>query len=370
MVIATSCNQTDGFELLFTLFAWYSSGIHRRQDEGHACGHAQSSVPSFNGKSELRRGCSFLLGNHASRNICKILDLSKSHLTREMHSTINKAIGNPRLIRPINTKRNMVRINAGSIRTMIIHGLTVLITQRFKNYRGNKNATHNNNSNGNKNQVKKAEAKVLDVDLDADMDRTLTIFNLNEEVSNKMVELQDSKPSADNTVHPLPPSTVNNMKITRKQSAKFAISNTNSTSKSMSNKKQRLLNKQNFCKRCKNHHSCYMQTAINRKLHKVDNTSMPDLMTEVTALVKNLTGSLPVKLTRIIIDTGCSKTLIKKQYVPNGLSNAKKAMPNTWSTNGGKFNTHYAVQYPLCSTFDYSTTRILIFHGSAMVLCH
>jgi hypothetical protein len=36
--------------------------------------------------------------------------------------------------------------------------------------------------------------------------------------------------------------------------------------------------------------------------------------------------------------------LIKKQYVPNGLSSAKKkAMPITWSTNGGKFNTHYEV---------------------------
>jgi hypothetical protein len=35
--------------------------------------------------------------------------------------------------------------------------------------------------------------------------------------------------------------------------------------------------------------------------------------------------------------------LIKKQYVPNGLRNAKKAMPITWSTNGGKFNTRYEV---------------------------
>jgi hypothetical protein len=103
-----------------------------------------------------------------------------------------------------------------------------------KIYRGNKNATHNNNNNGNKNQVKKAEPRVLDVDLDADMDCTLTIINLNEEVSNKMVELQDSKPSADSTVPPLPPSTVNNMRVTKKQSVTFAIGDTNSTSKSMS----------------------------------------------------------------------------------------------------------------------------------------
>jgi hypothetical protein len=56
---------------------------------------------------------------------------------------------------------------------------------------------------------------VLNVDLDADMDCTLTIINLNEEVSNNTVALQDSKPSADNTVPPLPPSTVNNMKVTK-----------------------------------------------------------------------------------------------------------------------------------------------------------
>jgi hypothetical protein len=78
-------------------------------------------------------------------------------------------------------------------------------------------------------------------------------------------------------------------------------------------------------------------------VHKVDDTSASDLRTEVTALTKNLTGSPPVKLAQVLVDTGCSKTLIKKLYVPNGLSNAKKAMPISWSTNGGKFNTHFEV---------------------------
>jgi hypothetical protein len=133
------------------------------------------------------------------------------------------------------------------------------------------------------------------------MDRTLTIINLNGEVSNKTVQLQDTKPSADNTVPPIPPSTVNNVNVTKKRSVTFAISNTDSTPKSMSNKKRRLLNKHHSCKHCKNHHSCYMQTPISRKLHKVDNTSMLDLTTEVTALVKNLTGSLPVKLARVLL---------------------------------------------------------------------
>jgi hypothetical protein len=102
----------------------------------------------------------------------------------------------------------------------------------------------------------------------------------------------------------------------------------------MSNEKQRLLNKHNYC---------YVQTPISRKLCKVDDTSVLDLMTVVTALIKNLTVSPPVKLAQVLIDTGCSKMLIKKQHVPDGLSTAKKAMPITWSTNGGKFNTRYEV---------------------------
>jgi hypothetical protein len=75
-------------------------------------------------------------------------------------------------------------------------------------------------------------------------------------------------------------------------------------------------------------------------VQKVDDTSVPDLMTEVTSLIKTLTGSPPVK---VLFDTGCSKTFVKTQHVPDGVSNAKKAMPITWSTNGGKFNTHYEV---------------------------
>jgi hypothetical protein len=85
-----------------------------------------------------------------------------------------------------------------------------------------------------------------------------------------------------------------------------------------------------------------MQTPISRKLRKVDNTSMSEFTTEVTALVKNLTGSPPVKLTRVLIDTGCSKTLIKKQYVPNGLS--------SYCQEGYAYYLEYKrweIQYPL-----------------------
>ena len=86
-----------------------------------------------------------------------------------------------------------------------------------------------------------------------------------------------------------------------------------------------------------------MQTPLSRKLKKIDDTSPADLTMEVTALVKNVTGTQPNKLTRVLIDTGCSKTLIKKEFVPNGLEGAKKSVPINWSTNGGTFSTRYEV---------------------------
>jgi hypothetical protein len=292
MVIATSCNQIDDFELLFTLFAWYSSVFHQRRDGRHACGHAQSSVPPFNG----------LEITQYLQNLGRI----EESLNKENAQHNKQGNSKPKAHK---AHKHQKKHGKNQCRKHPNHDHTwadCFDNPKGKNYRGNKNANHNNNNNnnGNKNQIKKVEARVLDVDSDADMDCTLTIINLNEEVSNKTVELQDSKPSADNTAAPLPPSTVNKIRITEKQRVTFATSNTNNTFESMSNKKQRLLYK---------HHFCYMQIPISRKLHKVDNTSMLDLTTDVTALVKNLTGLLPIKLTQVLIDTSCSKTLIKKQ---------------------------------------------------------
>jgi hypothetical protein len=62
------------------------------------------------------------------------------------------------------------------------------------------------------------------------MDQALTIINLNEEVSNTTVDLEDSKPSADTTVPPLPPSTV-------KRSVTFAL-NEQISKNTMSNKNE------------------------------------------------------------------------------------------------------------------------------------
>jgi hypothetical protein len=65
-------------------------------------------------------------------------------------------------------------------------------------------------------------------------------------------------------------------RITEKQSVTFATSDTNNIHL-------------NLC------HFCSMQTPMSRKLQKVNDTSVSDLTTEVTALMENLTGS--VKLT-------------------------------------------------------------------------
>jgi len=90
-----------------------------------------------------------------------------------------------------------------------------------------------------------------------------------------------------------------------------------------------------------------MQTPLSRKLRTVDDTMSADLLTEVTALIKNVTGSLPVKLHRVLIDTGCSKTLVKSVHVPEALRNSKKTLPIQWNTNGGTFKTRHEVQLTL-----------------------
>ena len=198
-----------------------------------------------------------------------------------------------------------------------------------KNFKGNRNAKHNNQA-AKPIHANKAEARVLDVDSDADMDQALTIININDEVRNiDTVQLEVEKSGTDTLlVPPLPSSTV-------KLEGTFDLNKRNTySSKKYSNKKRRLLNK---------NHSCQVQSPISRKLRRVDETSVSDLTTEVTALIKNVTGSAPVKLTRVLIDTGCSKTLIKKKFVPEGLKQTRKIVPIIWSTNGGKFNTRYEV---------------------------
>jgi hypothetical protein len=69
------------------------------------------------------------------------------------------------------------------------------------------------------------------------MDQALTIVNLNEEVSNITVELEDSKPSSDNTVPPLPPSPVNQNNVAEKRSMTFVLGENSRNINSISSKK-------------------------------------------------------------------------------------------------------------------------------------
>ena len=198
------------------------------------------------------------------------------------------------------------------------------------NYKGNKTNNKNNNH-------KKAEARNIEVDSDADMDKQLEIVNV-DEVSDLTLEQKVPKADTNNT-SPSPFSPVNlvpvNVPVKVKKNVRFAIlKRNNCTSQNLSNKKQRLLNKV---------HYCHMQTPLSRKLRKVDDTSQNDLTTEITALIKNVTGTVPNKLTRVLIDTGCSKTLIKKEHIPNGLEGTKKSSPIMWNTNGGKFSTKHEI---------------------------
>jgi len=202
-----------------------------------------------------------------------------------------------------------------------------------KSYKGNKNKANFKNNNNSK----KAEARNMETDSDADMDKQLEIVNIDkEEVSDLTLEHEVPKANTNSTSpSPFSPVNVVPVNVPVKKCVRFAIPKRNqSNSQNLSNKKQRLLNKV---------HYCYMQTPLSRKLRKVDDTSQTDLTTEVTALVKNVTGTQPNKLTRVLIDTGCSKTLIKKQHIPNGLEGTKKSSPIMWNTNGGKFNTKYEI---------------------------
>jgi hypothetical protein len=82
-----------------------------------------------------------------------------------------------------------------------------------------------------------------------------------------------------------------------------------------------------------------MQFPLGGKLRRIPKEDPTNLTTEVSALVKGVSGSPPAKLTRVLIDTGCSKTLIKKEHVPQGLTLIDA--PVNWSTNGGTFSTRH-----------------------------
>ena len=79
----------------------------------------------------------------------------------------------------------------------------------------------------------------------------------------------------------------------------------------------------------------------------VDHTSLSDLLTEVIVYVKHKNSSgeeLAQKLYRVLVDTGCSRSLVKLAKLPEGLFQDKRQVKETiWKTNAGMYTTKYEV---------------------------
>ena len=175
-----------------------------------------------------------------------------------------------------------------------------------------------------KDKANKQEAHVaeaMEVDSDADMDKAIEVLHI-EEDEVRTIRLDT------------------NVLATQVDTNRSYTTSPLTTVKNRSNTKTSSLY-------VKQTHECSMQTPLSRKMRVLDNTTSADLITEVTALIKNVTGSLPVKLHRVLIDTGCSKTLVKSKHVPEALRSSKKTLPIKWNTNGGTFTTKHEVQLTL-----------------------
>ena len=194
----------------------------------------------------------------------------------------------------------------------------------------------------------RAEARntTAETDSDADMDRAIMDLTKHDEVRTGAQEHENVRATktSTNSARPLNGSTVIRISVEEKEGGTLMSIKTKRTSKNISNKKRRLLNKSFVT------HDCCMQLPLGwklRRIEKEDPTTITKLTTEISALVKSVNGAQPRKLPRVLIDTGCSKTLIKKGHVPSGL--ALMDRPLNWSTNGGTFATRYEV--PLTIVF-------------------
>jgi hypothetical protein len=90
-------------------------------------------------------------------------------------------------------------------------------------------------------------------------------------------------------------------------------------------------------------HELFATKTVTRKARYVDNTMPIDLTTEVMAFIKTLTGEIHAKTPKVLIDTGCSKSIINKRVVPQDTLKKKQTKETVWNTNGGSFLTNYSV---------------------------
>ena len=186
--------------------------------------------------------------------------------------------------------------------------------------------------NGGKAKAEARNTEPISVDSDTEMEDAINVLKITEEeVRNTLVE----------QISPTEPITHTKCSLTVSTGLKSPEQNSRnvkkSSSRNISNKKRRLIGKA----------FCHMQTPLSRKLRVVDTTSPTDMTTEISVIVKNVAGSPPFKLHRVLIDTGCSKTLIKKEHVPPKLEPTRTTKQITWGTNGGKFVTHYEIPLTL-----------------------
>jgi len=72
-----------------------------------------------------------------------------------------------------------------------------------------------------------------------------------------------------------------------------------------------------------------------------DTTSTADLVTEVCVVIKNSSDDeKPVKLYKVLVDTGCSCSIVRKDVLPTRLFDSRRTSKETiWNTNGGTFLT-------------------------------
>jgi len=90
----------------------------------------------------------------------------------------------------------------------------------------------------------------------------------------------------------------------------------------------------------------------------MDNTTISDLTTEITVLVRNHSSSEVNKtlesnfnirkltpLNRVLIDTGASRTIVSRHVILAELfENRKSAKETVWKTNGGPFVTKHELE--------------------------
>jgi Retroviral aspartyl protease len=95
------------------------------------------------------------------------------------------------------------------------------------------------------------------------------------------------------------------------------------------------------------HESCEMHVINNiQNLNVPDTTHATGLVLEVSVAIKlsSEDNCQTIMLNKVVIDTGCTKTIIKRNILPGQFFESQKQSKEvTWTTNAGKFVTKYEI---------------------------